>query len=294
VFAKSVFEPIEDGGELNKSKKGDGQFVIASAQTPVTFDSAEVIFNAMAPVIEPATEGPSPRAVLAARNASFPSETAYAFTQMIGVEPFVTDQSSASKQAKMRFNRMDLAALPWLKAQRNSVAVTVDQRGELCIEASFGETDPLGKLATSGIGAVLVELDVGRVDKTCCAPSSLRQDRQHLRPQAARNPSAPPTVHARPICKPIRHVPPSNPGTQNVEHRLQHQPIIFGRSSSPAKCANLPDPYFTGRIRLIFLAASKAAPAIQVVLRSSIPNRPVSRDFVHLGFCKHALRFRTL
>ena len=161
MFAKSGFEPIQYGGELNKSEKCDCEFIVASAQTPVTFYSTKEVFDAVAPVIQPAAERSSPGAIFSSGDASFSTDKTHAFPQGISVEAFVTYQGAAPQQAKMWFDRLNLTALPWLKTQRNSVAVAVDQRGQLCVESPLGETDPLIQLPTDRIGTVLVKLDVG-------------------------------------------------------------------------------------------------------------------------------------
>jgi len=75
----------------------------------------------------------------------------------------------------MRFERLNLAALPGQQTQRDGSTIAVDQRGQLGIESALGQPDALGLLSTGRIGAVLVELDEGGFDKTRAATRSLRQ-----------------------------------------------------------------------------------------------------------------------
>ena len=65
----------------------------------MTVDSAMEVFDVMATVIKPAAKGAAYATVFATRDAGAAAKFAYTLAQRVGVEPFVTDQGSASKQA---------------------------------------------------------------------------------------------------------------------------------------------------------------------------------------------------
>jgi hypothetical protein len=55
-------EPINDRRELNESEKRNGEFLVSRADAPVAFETAEEVFDFMAPPIVAAMKGQWPTA----------------------------------------------------------------------------------------------------------------------------------------------------------------------------------------------------------------------------------------
>ena len=60
MFAKSEDKPVEDGGEEDKRKERGGEFVIASGEMAMAFDSAKEVFDEVPEAIKTTGEGREP------------------------------------------------------------------------------------------------------------------------------------------------------------------------------------------------------------------------------------------
>jgi hypothetical protein len=103
VFAKSVFESIEDSRELDEAEERGVEFVIASAESRMPFDATPKIFHAMASPIEPAGKRSSAATFIAPRNAGVTAEVTGTRTQSIGIETFVGEKRAAPSSQVSRF-----------------------------------------------------------------------------------------------------------------------------------------------------------------------------------------------
>lgn len=57
MFAKSAFEPIQDGGELDEGEEDGSEFIVASAEAAMALDAAEEVFDPMTAAVKQAGEG---------------------------------------------------------------------------------------------------------------------------------------------------------------------------------------------------------------------------------------------
>ncbi len=56
MFAKSAFEPIQDGRELDEGEEDGSEFIVASAEAAMALDPAEEVFDTMTAAIKGAGE----------------------------------------------------------------------------------------------------------------------------------------------------------------------------------------------------------------------------------------------
>ena len=192
MFAKSVFEPIEDGSELNEGKESGGEFIITSIDATMTFDSAEEVFNAMAPAVEASKEGAGAATALSSGDAGRTPDLGDVFTQAIGIEAFVGHQGATAQEADVLVHRSHIVARSLMQAQADSVTVTVHHGGKLGVESTLGLADRLIQPIARRIGPVLVNFDICRVDITGRPSRTRGQCGQYSRPQTAGTPSSPP------------------------------------------------------------------------------------------------------
>ena len=156
MFAKSVFEPIKDGGELNEGEEGGGEFFVTGADPTVPFDPAKIIFYAMPAPIEATIKGARTAAFLTARNEALSSDIRDSRTNTVGIKTLVCHQSATAQKAEMLFDRFHIIACARMQAQRDGSSVRIHEHRELGIEPPLGSSDSLALLPTGGSCRVLV------------------------------------------------------------------------------------------------------------------------------------------
>lgn len=177
MFAKLVIDPIEDGGELDKGKVGGGEFFETCIEPAMPFDSAEEVFDAMATMIQPATEGSLAAAIFSAWDAGLAASASDTQAKRVGIETLIADQGTPAQQREMRFDRSEIAARTRMQTQRDDTAVAVDQGRQFAVEPTLRPTDCLSLLSSSWIGSVLMKFDISRINKTRRATRPSHQNR---------------------------------------------------------------------------------------------------------------------
>jgi len=106
VFSNLASEPIEDGGELNKGEKGEGEFFIASRDAAMDFDATEEVFDLVAAAVVAAMESDALTASSFGWNATSGPLLAQLLAENVGIESFVGDDPVSSGPRQHRANRM--------------------------------------------------------------------------------------------------------------------------------------------------------------------------------------------
>lgn len=119
MFAKSIFEPVEDSRELNKREKGGCKFFVSSADSAITFDSAKEVFDSVPAPIKARVERPFSFATTTAWYAVSPACLSNQMADMVRIKTFVSDQGAASQAADVNFDRFDIVAAAAMKAERD-------------------------------------------------------------------------------------------------------------------------------------------------------------------------------
>ncbi len=160
MFSNLVSEPIEDGGQIDKSEKGGGEFFLTGGNTPVNFDATEEVFDLVAAAVVAAMKAGGVTASACGWNATAGFLAVQPLPENIGIEALVGDDPAPARTGQHRSDRMLVVLRPGRETEGHRPPVLINQRGELGVESAFGSSHRLGALAAGGIGSVLMQLDV--------------------------------------------------------------------------------------------------------------------------------------
>lgn len=233
MYSKSKSEPVEHRRDLNKGEKSRCELVVASADAPMAFDTAEEVFDAVSLAIVAAVESDGSAAVPLRRDAESSTLPTESCAERISIEALVGNRLAVPQGGQQWFNRVQIVPLSRGDSQGDGATPRVNNRGELGVNASLGATDRLLRLAPGGVGAVLVQLDVRAIDVTELAISVLRDQLQHPGEQIRATPAPKPSVDRTPRSERRRQIPPGHARAQNVEDATDNRAVILRRSSSP-------------------------------------------------------------
>lgn len=225
-------EPIEGGSEKDEAEESEGEFFVASADAAMTFDPAEEVFDLVAVAIIPAMESDGAAARTFGRNANSRALPAEPRAKGVGVEAFVADSTSTTQAGKQWLDRVQIVTLTFRQAQRDGPTAALDDGCELGVDATFGPPNGLARLATAGVGAILVQLDMRTVDIAQFTLCPLRDALQQASEQSRGTPASKARVHRAPRTKGRGQVPPRYSRAQHEEHPREHEPIVLGRPPS--------------------------------------------------------------
>ena len=171
------------------------------------------------------------------------------------------------------------------QTKRDGASASLNDRGQLGIDASLGATDRLGGLAAARFRAVLMQFDVRAIDIPRLTRCSDRHQRQHPREQPRGTPASKPRLDRTLRSKLLRKIAPRAAGAQDVEYRGEHESIVLRRSTPqrpPAGFATRAVNFFRLRHNGSGSSRSRTSFMRAVGFRSlhSDPN----------GFCQNALR----
>ena len=155
---------------------------------------------------------------------------------------------------------MRVVALPRGERKSDCAAERIDRCGELGVEAALGASHRLGRLPADGVGAILVNFDMGAVHAADLPVGFGRKDRKQTCPQTRGAPAAEARANRTPRTKLPRQVAPRNPRSKYITDASDEGSIILRRPIASVTICQIP---FSGRVRSIFLAAPTAAPATQ-------------------------------
>jgi hypothetical protein len=172
-------KPVNHRSKLNKSEKSFGQFLVASADTTMSFYPAEEVLNPMAIAIICSVERNSPATPPFRRNTYPRALQAKSCAERIGIKSLVCYCPFAPQKGYKRVDCVEVVTLTSSQGDRNRVATTFDHGGQLSIEPASSETDCLGGLPTTRVGAILVEFDMGTVNVPQFAFGLRRGDSEH-------------------------------------------------------------------------------------------------------------------
>ncbi len=223
-------EPIDDGRELNEGNESDSEFVISGAEASVGFDSAEEVFNFVAPTVVAAVKGHWPTARALRRDTDRRTLSAQARPKRIGIETFIGDGATVAEAGQERLDRIKIVTLTLSQAERDGSPASINDRGKLGIDSTLCATDRLGSLAAARVRTVLMQFDVRAIDMSQL-PRGSRCDRlEHPGKKPRSTPAPKSRVDRAPGAKLLRQIAPRDTSPQDVEYRAEHEPIIFRRS----------------------------------------------------------------
>jgi hypothetical protein len=97
-------EPINDSRELNEGEKRDGEFLVSGAEAPVAFETAEEVFNFMAPPVVATVKGHRPKARALRRDTDPRTLSAKARSKRVGIETLICDSATATQAWQERLD----------------------------------------------------------------------------------------------------------------------------------------------------------------------------------------------
>lgn len=231
---KMLFEPVQDGGQVNKTQEIQVAFLVTRADAAIALGPLKKVFDFVPlPIV---TAMPSGR-----MSPSCPRRNAYTQTVMsqlcskcIAVVPFVRHGNRAAQLRRPGAFGGDayIGSLSSRQAHLHRPSASIHPSRELGIESTLGASDGLILLATRGVAGVLMHFDVAGVQETQQALGLSCQPFQNPRPQTALTPSTPARVNRTPRTIKRRQIAPGNAGAQHVHHCFDHQPMIFGRTAA--------------------------------------------------------------
>src|SRR5882672_1538497 len=173
-------KPIQDGGELDKAKEGDGEFVVACGHPPEAFESGEEVFDPMAAAVVAAMEGHGLAAAAQPSNANPRALTVQLGAKVAGIKTFVSDHALAPQRRHQRLNGFEVMPVARSQAKRHGPPVSIDDGRQLGVDAALTAANRLLDLAPAGIGAVVMYFDVRTIHVPEFTARSARQRGQQL------------------------------------------------------------------------------------------------------------------
>jgi hypothetical protein len=164
VFAKSMNEPIDDCRELSEGEKRDRKFFVSGAEAPVALDSAEEVFDFMAPPVVAAMKGHWPTARALRGDADPRTLPAQARAKRVGIEAFVGNCATVAQAGQERLDRVKIVTLALGQAERDGSTTSLNDRGKLGINSTLCATDRLGGLTAARVCTVLMQFKVRAID----------------------------------------------------------------------------------------------------------------------------------
>ena len=104
-------EPINDRRELNESEKRNGEFLVSRADAPVAFETAEEVFDFMAPPIVAAMKGQWPTARAPSGDIYPRTLSAQARPKSVGIETSIGDCAALAQVRQERLNSIKIVTL---------------------------------------------------------------------------------------------------------------------------------------------------------------------------------------
>jgi hypothetical protein len=156
VFSNPMREPIQDGGELDKREKREGKLVVASGDAVEAFYPAEEVFDVVAATVIAPMKRDLVATITTWGNAHSGPFTPEGATQGVSIKSLVGDRSFPAQTDQERLDRLQIMLRSGGESQRHRAPSAIDDRRELGVQASFGQSDGLAQLAASGIGPMLM------------------------------------------------------------------------------------------------------------------------------------------
>jgi hypothetical protein len=201
VFAKSINEPINDCRELNESKKRDGEFLVSGAEAWVAFETAEEVFDLLAPPVVAAVKSHWPTARALRGDTDPRSLSAQARPKRVGIETLIGDSAAAAQAWQERLDRVKIVTLALCQAERHGSSTSLNDRGKLRIDSSFGADDRLGSLAAARVRTVLMQFDVRAIHMPQLTCGSSSDHRRHPGKEPRSTPATKPRADRAPRAK---------------------------------------------------------------------------------------------
>jgi len=188
------------------------------------------------------------------RDARFAARSEDAFAKAVAIISLVGDHSLPLRKDDL-LRRDHVVALSRRERELQRAAFGVHQRGHLAVKTSLGAPKALILLPSGGIGGVLMNLHVRRIQVAKNSITVLGQGIQNSRPKSSPSPARPARINRTPGAKVSGKISPGTTAAQNINHCFDHETVVLGRAACLYR-RRFPKP-----ITLIFLAAPKSGPA---------------------------------
>jgi hypothetical protein len=165
VFSKWLSEPVDDGGEVNESQEVEVQFFIPCADPAKPFDSLEEVFNVMALAIGIGIVRPRVGSIAPGRDARRAAAIINAAADVIAIKPSISNHAFTGQKDDF-LRRNCVASLPGCQSGLKDLPSAVHGYDELGVQSAFCAPKCLQMLAPGRVGCILVDLDMGRIQKT--------------------------------------------------------------------------------------------------------------------------------
>ena len=191
-------KPVEGGGEQDEAEEGFGEFIVAGADAPETFEACVGIFDGVAMSIERGIEVVDFSAAGFERDAGKYPMGGQRLAKFVGVEGAVGHQPAAALFAPQPGARFQIVAVARCQLHRNRPAQSVDDHGQLGVEPSLGAAHRLRLLASRRIGSMRMHLDAGCIHGPDLAKATAGDLLEQVRPQARPAPAPPACIDRLP------------------------------------------------------------------------------------------------
>jgi hypothetical protein len=195
------------------------------------FDPAEEVFDLVSGAVVSAVIGGRVQAASFGRDTTAGVPSLKLAPENIGIKTLVGDHPPASELVENWHDRMLVVLGSGREAECHRPAMLINQRRKLGVETALGPSHRLRLLAASGIGTVLVELDVRAIQVTQSAAGSPAQNLEQPRKEAGGAPPPEAGVDRTPRPETLWQVSPWHPRSQDKPDSGENQPILFRRAS---------------------------------------------------------------
>ena len=255
MFSNLEKKPIDYGSECYEAQESLAEFLVASADATKALNPGEEVFDHMAMGVERFRIMKFDAARTARRNTRNGANAKECLTENVKTKAPICGHPTVSKERDESSDRVKVMSISSHQVKAYRAAKTVDHCGQFCILSSLGFTNSLRAGAAGGIGAVLMNFDMGAIDTAQPTAGLQRKLIEHLRPQVIYAPSAKARIDRIPRAKFFRQISPRDTGAQDVIDPAHHDSIVFRWPTAKAfrrdtACANV--------IRSIFLSAPRA------------------------------------
>ena len=225
-------DPVEDGGEEEESLKGGFGFLVAGGEAPVSFDSAEEVFDPVPLSVVAGVERGAGFGTLPFRDGGGVSGLREEVAECAAVVSLVGDDDALFEPLHEVGRGGYIVEVSGGDDEFDGPSAEVDQGVDLGVSAAAAGSNALAVSESHRGGAVLVDAHVGTVDEAQFALGPLRGLAEELCPETLTAVFAEAPVDGLPGAETSREVSPGVASAQDVKDAFEDLPQLAG---APAK-----------------------------------------------------------